>query len=347
MKERMNRRDFLKYSMATGVLLAAGESMIKSVMANESMKAAEVDKLTIWVLTDNYYDTNIVDGKNGKRYRVVPGKSIHAEHGLSYYVETVVDGKTSACMFDYGLDAAGVLNNMALLGIDIGKAAAFSLSHGHYDHFMGMVNILKQNQSRIPAGTPFYVGEEAFLRRYSLRPGTTEAADLGQLQRSDIESLGLKVIEVKNPTQIIPGAFFTGNIERHTSYEKIPPSNQVKRGDKPEQDDFRGEQALFFNVKGKGLVVVSGCAHSGIVNTVRQAQKASGTEKVHAIMGGFHMINSKPERIQSTVADIKAMKPEHLMPAHCTGFESLVAFSKEMPEAFTLNTAGTKYTFGA
>src|SRR5512143_3174336 len=347
MDKGMNRRDFLKYSVATGVLLAAGERLQSIATAGEAAKITEVDKLTIWVLTDNYYDTNIVDGKTGKRYRVVPGKSIHAEHGLAYYVETVVDGKTSACMFDYGLDAAGVMNNIALLGIDIAKASAFSLSHGHYDHFMGAVNLLKQNQSRIAAGTPFYVGEEVFLRRYSLRPGTTEAADLGQLQRSDLEALGLNVVEVKNPTQIIPGAFFTGNIERLTTYEKIPPTNQVKRGEKPEQDDFRGEQGLFFNVKGKGLVVLSGCAHAGMVNTVRQAQKVSGTEKVHAIMGGFHLINAKPERIQSTVADIKAMKPDHIMPAHCTGFESLVALSKEMPEAFTLNTAGTKYTFGA
>ncbi len=347
MENRMNRRDFLKYSMATGVLIATGERMIESVLAEDTAKVAEVDKLTIWVLTDNYYDTNIVEGKNTKRYRVVPGKSIHAEHGLSYYVETVVEGKTSACMFDYGLDAAGVMNNIALLGIDIGKANAFSLSHGHYDHFTGAVNILKQNQSRIPAGTPFYVGEEAFARRYSLRPGTTEAADLGQLQRSDLEALGLKVVEVKSRTQIIPGAFFTGNIERLTSYEKVPPTMQIKRGEQLEQDDFRGEQALFFNVKGKGLVVLSGCAHAGMVNTVRQAQKVSGTEKVHAIMGGFHLINAKPERIKSTIADIKAMKPDYLMPAHCTGFEALMAFSKEMPEAFTLNTAGTKYTFGA
>jgi 7,8-dihydropterin-6-yl-methyl-4-(beta-D-ribofuranosyl)aminobenzene 5'-phosphate synthase len=347
MNKEMNRRDFLRYSMATGVLIAAGERMRGSVMADEAVKVTEVDKLTIWILADNYYDTNIAEGKNTKRYRVVPGKSIHAEHGLSYYVETVVDNKTSACMFDYGLDSSGVMNNIALLGIDIGKANAFSLSHGHYDHFMGALNILKQNQSRIPAGTPFYVGEEAFAHRYSLRPGTTEAADLGQLQRSDLEALGLKVVEVKSSTQIIPGAFFTGNIQRTTPYEKVSPTALIKRGEKPEPDDFRGEQALFFNVKGKGLVVLSGCAHTGIVNTVRQAQKVSGTERVHAIMGGFHLINAKPERIQSTVADIKAIKPDHIVPAHCTGFEAIVAFSKDMPEAFTLNTAGTKYTFGA
>jgi 7,8-dihydropterin-6-yl-methyl-4-(beta-D-ribofuranosyl)aminobenzene 5'-phosphate synthase len=155
------------------------------------------------------------------------------------------------------------------------------------------------------------------------------------------------VVEVQAPTQIIPGAFLSGKIERHTSYEKVPLNNLIKRGEKPEVDDMRGEQALFFNVKGKGLVVITGCAHSGVVNTVKHVQKVSGVEKVHAIMGGLHLINAKPERIQSTVADIKAMKPDHIMPAHCTGFEALVAFSKEMPEAFTLNTAGTKYTFGA
>jgi 7,8-dihydropterin-6-yl-methyl-4-(beta-D-ribofuranosyl)aminobenzene 5'-phosphate synthase len=299
------------------------------------------------VLTDNYYDALRPDAKITKRYRVVPGKSIHAEHGLSYYVETVVNGKTSGCMFDYGLDPIGVMNNIAVLGLDLGKANAFSLSHGHFDHWMGALSILKANQSKIARGTPFYVGDEAFARRYSLRPGGTEAMDLGQLKKEDIESLGLKVVEVKNSVQIIPGAYFTGNIERVTAYEKVPPSLLIKRGEKPEPDDFRGEQALFFNVKGKGLVVLSGCAHSGIVNTSKQVQKVAGTDKIHAVMGGFHLIGAKPEVIQNTIADIKAMKPDYIAPTHCTGFEAIVAFSKEMPKEFILNTAGTQYTFAA
>jgi metal-dependent hydrolase (beta-lactamase superfamily II) len=109
-----------------------------------------------------------------KRYRVVPGKSIHAEHGLAYYMETIVNGKTSGCMFDYGLNPVGVMNNIQLLGLDLGKTSAFSLSHGHFDHFMSAVSILKQNRSRISGGTPFYVGEEAFAHRCSLRSGTTK-----------------------------------------------------------------------------------------------------------------------------------------------------------------------------
>jgi len=345
MKDGMDRREFLKFSMVTGALLVAGEGVKGNVMAQGTATITEVDKVTVWVLTDNYYDALRPDTKITKRYRVVPGKSIHAEHGLAFYVETVVNGKASACMFDYGLDPVGVVNNIALLGLDLGKANAFSLSHGHFDHWMGAISILKQNQPRIAGGTPFYVGEEAFARRYSLRPGTTETADLGQLRKEDIEALGLKVVEVKNPVQIIPGAYFTGNIERVTTYEKVPPSLLIKRGEKPEPDDFRGEQALFFNVKGKGLVVLSGCAHAGIVNTVKHVQKIAGTDKIHAVMGGFHLINAKPEVIQNTVADIKAMKPDHIVPAHCTGFEAIVAFSKEMPNEFIINTAGTQYTF--
>ena len=346
MKEGLDRRDFLKYSMATGAFFMAGELMKGGLFAQDKAGVTEVDKVTVWVLADNYYDALRPDSPITKRFRSMPGKSIHAEHGLGYYVETVVDGKASTCMFDYASDAAGVMNNINLLGIDIGKTNAFGLSHGHWDHYLTAASILKQNQSKLAAGTPFYVGEEAFNRRYSVRPNSPDPADLGQLAKEEIEALGLKVVEVKQPTQIIPGAYFTGKIELVTAYEKVPPTLLIKRSDKPEPDDFRGEQALVFNVKGKGLVVISGCAHAGIVNTVKQAQKIAGTDKIHAIMGGFHLVNSKPEKIQSTVADIKAMKPDYIIPAHCTGFETIVAFSKEMPNEFVMNAAGTKYTFG-
>ena len=103
--------------------------------------------------------------------------------------------------------------------------------------------------------------------------------------------------------------------------------------------------AAHFLVRGRGLAVVSGCAHTGIVDTVRQAQKVSGIKNIHAILGGFHLVNAKPEIIQRTVADIKALKPDYIVPTHCTGFEAVVAFGKEMPEEFNLSTAGTRYSF--
>ncbi|MDR3555627.1 MAG: MBL fold metallo-hydrolase [Syntrophobacteraceae bacterium] len=316
-------------------------------MAPATMRTNEVDKVTIWVVTDNYYDALRPDGKVAHRYRAVgAGKSIHAEHGLSYYIETMVGGKTSGCMFDFGQDAGGVSNNMKLLEIDHGNIKAFGLSHGHFDHFLAAIDILKLARPSIAPGTPFYVGEECFSRRYLLRPGDAVPMDLGRLQKADIETLGLKVVEVSGPVEIIPGAYLTGNIERVTPYEKVPPVLLIEREQKLEPDDFRGEQALFFNVKGKGLVVLSGCAHAGIVNTVMQARKVSGMEKVHAVMGGFHLINAKPEIIAHTVDAIKAMKPACVVPTHCTGFEAIQAFLAAMPEAFNLNTAGSRYAFG-
>ncbi|MBN2402175.1 MAG: MBL fold metallo-hydrolase [Spirochaetes bacterium] len=316
-------------------------------MNNKKINIAEADKISIWVLTDNYYDALRPDGRFMTRFRTIPGKYIHAEHGLAYYLETVIDGKTSGCMFDYGLDPNGVMNNIDVLGLDLGKASAFGLSHGHFDHWTAAVSILKKNKSKIAEGTPFYVGEETFLHRYAVRPGGNDLMDIGQLKKEDIENIGLKVIEIKTPTQLIPSAYLTGNIDRITPYEKVPPSLLVKRGDKPEPDDFRGEQALFFVLKGKGLVVLSGCAHAGIVNTVRHAQQVAGIEKVYAILGGFHLINAKPDIIEKTISDIKAIKPDYIAPTHCTGFEATVSFSREMPGEFNLNTAGTNYTFTA
>ncbi|HET7826362.1 MAG TPA: MBL fold metallo-hydrolase [Anaeromyxobacter sp.] len=347
MTNPVSRRDFLKYSMATGALVASGDGALQAARAEPAKGSPEVDKLTVWTVTDNYYDTNRPDARYAKRYRAGPGRSFHAEHGVSFYVEAVVGGRTNACMFDYGSDPVGVANNLALLGIDVGKVDAFALSHGHWDHYTSAAAILARNKARIAAGTPFYVGEEAFARRYSLRPGASEPTDLGQLRREDIEDAGLKVVEVKAPVQIVPGGQLTGPIERVTPYEKGQPSMQVRRGDKLEQDAFPGEQGLFFHVRGKGLVVISGCAHAGIVNTVRQAMKVAGTTKLLAVMGGCHLINAKPEVIESTVGDLKSMKPECIVPAHCSGFEAILALNREMPNEFVLNTAGTQFTFAA
>lgn len=313
----------------------------------------EIEGLTITVITDNYYDCLRPNYKVARRHMINPGTSIHSEHGLAYFIEAVLNGRSHAFLFDYGLDFHGVAKNMELLGIDVEKLDALGLSHGHYDHFWNLIPILRSQKLRIPKGIPLYVGQEVFARRFANLPaGSSDSGggllDLGQLNREEIVSLGLvKIIEIKDPTNIVPGAYLTGNIERTTEYEKGSPVLFIRRGDKLELDSFIGEQSLFFNMKGKGLVVVSSCAHAGIVNTVKHIQKVTGIEKVHAVIGGFHLIGSNSEVIQRTIADIKAIAPEYVAPMHCTGFEAIIAFAQETPRQFIINTAGTKYLFAS
>ena len=314
-------------------------------MRTECLKVTDADRITVWAVTDNYYDASRTDSGFAQRYRSYPGHYIHAEHGLSFFIKTEVDGKSGICMFDFGMDHCGVSNNIKLLGLDVSSSDAFALSHGHFDHYLGAAEILNENKADIKEGTPFYTGRETFLHRYSLRPGAEAPVDLGRLKKEELEASGVKVIEVSEPVEFISGGYLSGNIERTTSYEKPSSNLIVKRGDEMAPDSFAGEQALFFNIKEKGLVILSGCAHAGIVNTVKHIQKISGIKKVHAIMGGFHLINAGEEKIKNTVEDIKGINPDIIAPLHCTGFEAVAAFMAAMPDAFFLNTAGTKYTF--
>jgi len=347
MKGGIDRREFLKTTVGAGAILMAGGGAT-ATRAFAGLKMAEVDRVVVTVVTDNYYDALRPDVAVTKRFRTQPGKWMHAEHGLSFFVETASRSTTNAFMFDYGLDGQGVKRNMDVLGIDAAKAGGLGLSHGHFDHWTGLTEMLTLNKARIRRGLPLYLGEEAFERRYSLVPGTTERLDIGQLDRSALEAFDLvRIVEVKSPVEVMPGGYFTGPIERVTPYEKVPPVLLVKKGDAIVVDSFPGEQAMAFNVKGRGLVVLSGCAHAGIVNTVKHVQKISGIDKVYAVVGGFHLVNAPAEVIRSTVADLKAINPAFVVPAHCTGFEAMVEFAREMPEQFILNTAGTRYTFGA
>lgn len=218
-----------------------------------------------------------------------------------------------------------------------------ALSHDHFDHQAALVELLKDKRADIPRGIPFYVGEQFFAGSYA-RISNDSVASLLALKREDIEKLDLvKIIEIKFPTPIVPGAYLVGKIDQVTDYEKIPPVFLAKRGDQLVQDDFIGEQAIVLNAKGRGLVVLSGCAHRGIVNTVKHAQKMTGIERVHAVIGGFHLTGAKPEIIQKTIGDIKSIHPDYIVPTHCTGFEAISAFAREMPDQFILNTAGTRY----
>jgi 7,8-dihydropterin-6-yl-methyl-4-(beta-D-ribofuranosyl)aminobenzene 5'-phosphate synthase len=352
MEKGMNRREFLKTTAVAGAALMAGNMLKEETpVTYGSVQIPEAEKITITIITDNYFDIFRPDVMIAKRHRIKPGSSmadrfLHAEHGLACHIEDVVNGHPHSFLFDYGIDFHGVSRNMELLDINFEVLEALGLSHHHFDHYGSFVALFKSKMGKIPQGIPLYVGEETFLETVGKLPDGTIISS-GHLKRETIEGLGfVKIVEIKEPTPIIPGTYLTGRIEMVTEYEKGP-NFLIKRGDKIERDDLIGEQSLVFNAKGKGLVVLSGCAHRGIVNTVKHAQKMTGVDKVHAVIGGFHLTGAKPELIQKTIADLKAIGPDYIVPTHCTGFEAITAFAKEMPDQFILNTAGTKYIITA
>jgi 7,8-dihydropterin-6-yl-methyl-4-(beta-D-ribofuranosyl)aminobenzene 5'-phosphate synthase len=346
MEKELDRRSFLKATALTGAALFIGDIFPPRGYAQSTAAIPESEKIIITVITDNLADATRPHYKIARRHLGTGSfleRALHAEHGLSYHVETTVNGQPHQFLFDFATDFQGVKRNIDLLKIDLKKIEALALSHDHFDHQAALVDLLKAKQNEIPKGIPFYVGEQFFVGTYVKTPDGNVASLLA-LKKEDIESLGLlKIVETRVPTPIVPGAFFTGKVERVTEYEKIPPAFVAKIGDQVVQEEFPGEQAIVMNAKGKGLVVLSGCAHRGIVNTVKHAQRISGTDKVHAVIGGFHLTGAKPEVIQKTIADIKAIKPDYIVPTHCTGFEAISEFAREMPDQFILNTAGTRY----
>lgn len=351
MLKDMNRREFLKTTAATGAALLSSNLLHGVSNAEGIIKIPEADKIMVTILTDNYSDINIYAHNIATRWRRAPGPienwPLHAEHGLSYLVETTINGVDHSFLFDFGSEFRGVLRNMEILNVNFNKLEALALSHGHWDHQLTFLNLMQAKKAMMREGIPLYVGEEAFIERFS-REASGRVISMGQLKKEDIEALGfIKIVEIKDPTSVVPGAFSSGKIDMVTEYEKLLPRLVKRENNEFVQDFFTGEQVIILNLKGGGLIVLSGCAHRGIVNAVKQAQKITGIEKIHAVVGGFHLVESKPEVIDKTIADIRALSPTYIVPTHCTGFQAITAFAREMPKQFVLSAVGTRFTFGA
>jgi 7,8-dihydropterin-6-yl-methyl-4-(beta-D-ribofuranosyl)aminobenzene 5'-phosphate synthase len=350
MDRGISRRQFLELGAAAGAFVLTSGPGRNTGWAQDKVAIPEAERIIVTVVTDNLADATRPNVKIARRpagAKSVLDGAMHAEHGLAYHVETTVGGQAHGLLFDFGSQVPGVLRNVDLLGLDLGKVEALALSHDHWDHEAAAVEFLRAKRSALVQGLPFYIGEQFFVGTYSKRPNG-QIQELSLLSRAELEGLGVvKIVEVKTPTALVPGAYFTGPVPRVTDYEMIPPTFLAKRGDQYVQEEFPGEQAVVMHAKGKGLVVLSACAHRGIVNTLKHAQKMTGIEKVHAVIGGFHLTGAKPEIVAKTIADVKAMRPEFIVPTHCSGFETIAAFAREMPDQFILNTAGTRYYFEA
>jgi len=274
---------------------------------------------------------------------------LRAEHGLAMWIRTRVGQETHTVLFDAGLTEEGTLTNAENIKLDLSPIEAIVVSHGHFDHSGALLKIL---DSRTCSGEklPILVHEDMFKPR-----ATEEDGKLSRLppfpSEEQLESRGAKLIKTKEPYLLAGDTVLVmGEVPRVTDFEQgFPPGRLLVDGQWQPDPWMWDDRGIVIKVRRKGLVVISGCAHSGIVNNVRYAQELTGRqEPIYAVLGGFHLVGEKSEPIiESTVAAIKEMNPAMVVPSHCTGWKGIHAFARAMPQAFVHPGVGNLYRFGA
>lgn len=271
-----------------------------------------------------------------------------AEHGFAVLLRTRAGQETHAILFDTGLTEEGTLINAQMMKLDLSEIEAIVISHGHFDHAGGLLKVLERVEKE---DLPVIVHEDMFRTR-----GTVE--DDGSFTRlpdlpseKQLESRGARLIKTKDPYLLAGDTILVmGEVPRRTEFEQgFPPGRVLIDGQWQPERWMWDDRGVVIKVRGKGLVVISGCAHSGIVNNVRYAQELTGGKyRIHAVLGGFHLAGKEFEPlIEPTVAAIKELSPAMVVPSHCTGWKGVHAFAREMPEAFVHASVGNLYRFRA
>lgn len=315
-------------------------------MNNLPVSLKAVDGVEITTLIDNYVDlllpsTDIMKRPPISKEGKVQSDTFLAEHGLSLLVTVSHGEEKHTILLDTGYTKVGVLHNMELLGIKIEEIETIVISHGHMDHTGSLYGIL----DKIPGRLPLVVHPGAFqYPRYTRQPDGSKNLWPRTLVRDELEQKNVEIMESETPTSIADDmVMVTGTIERITKFEKGMPNALVEIDGEIEQDPIIDDQALVINLKSKGLVIISGCAHAGIVNTAMFAQKITGEENIYAVIGGFHLSGPFFEKIHDeTIHELKKMSPEVVMPLHCTGRKAIQRFEQEFSSGFVLNSVGSK-----
>ena len=311
----------------------------------------EIDKVEILTLQDNYIDLTAMDN-NKIIQRALPikdgqiRKSILSEHGFSALVRTTAGNQTHTFLFDTGFSEIGALYNVKALGVDVTEIEAVVLSHGHMDHTGGFASIM----AAIPKkGLPVVAHPAIFRSPRYLKVGENVKVHMPALTREDMDATGMKLVETRTPLTLSGGdVLFLGEIPRRTDFEKGVPIAFYQENGVEKWDPIEDDTSLVMNLRGKGLVILLGCAHSGIINTIGYAKEVTDIETIYAVMGGFHLGGPLFESIIGrTTEELKKADPTYIIPTHCTGRKASLYMEKEMPDRFILNMSGTRLTFAA
>ena len=321
---------------------------------NKELEIKEADGAEILSLVDNSIDflssvnhpqvqsfRQWQQGGEGKKRGAAHTDLPFAEHGFSMLIKVISGDKSSCVLFDTGGSSKLMVENAERMNISLSEVECIVLSHGHYDHFGGLEAATKAVNK---ADLPIIVHENMFKTRGS----TNMKGKIRQYPEfpSETQLSPARLVSTKQPSLTADGMVcVTGEIPRKTSFEKGYLQHKAFESGTWKSDPLiMDERAVALNIKGKGLVVLSGCAHAGIINTIKYAQQITGTEKVYAILGGFHLAGKTFEnRIQPTIEELQRINPQLIVPSHCTGWKAMCAIAKTFPEAFIWNSVGNLY----
>lgn len=260
-----------------------------------------------------------------------PHAGLLAEHGLSILVET----DEANVLMDTGLTTS-VCYNAEALRIDLSTVDKIVLSHGHHDHTGGLRQVLGKMRKRVEV----IAHPDVWSAKYAHREGY-EPIYIGiPFERRELESLGADFNLSTEPVKISENIMTTGEIPMKTDFEKIDPYLKVKEGTELKHDKILDDRALIINTS-KGLVVIPGCAHRGIINTLYLAQELTGVKQIRMVIGGWHLIGSTEERVWQTIAALRELGVQKIGVSHCTGLPAAVILANEFGEDFFFNNAGT------
>jgi 7,8-dihydropterin-6-yl-methyl-4-(beta-D-ribofuranosyl)aminobenzene 5'-phosphate synthase len=303
-----------------------------------------VDEARISIVMDNSIDLLMGSTDVAKRLPLGPNPFERplpmAEHGFSVLITVRQGDKEGQVLFDTGVSRRGLLHNIDALEINLSDLQAIVLSHGHPDHAMGLPAVVDRLGTR---NLPLVLHPDAYLERKLVLPNGAEIG-LPAPKVSDFRRENIEILEEPGPSMVVDEmVLVSGEVARTTDFEKGFPIHYAQRVGSWEPDALiMDDQCAIINVRDKGLVIITGCGHSGIINTIRNAQAITGIQEIYAVIGGFHLTGPLFEPIiPATIAALKEIEPRYVMPGHCTGWSATHQIARAMPEAFIANSVGT------
>lgn len=258
-------------------------------------------------------------------------QNLLAEWGLSILLET---GEANV-LLDSGATISAV-HNADALDIDLKKIDKIVLSHGHQDHSGGLRTLLQRMKKEVEV----IAHPDIWQLKYGRSQNEPDRFSGIPFRVEGLESLGARFRITKEPVRISPNITTTGEVPMVTEFEQIDARLYTKESSGWVPDKLMDDKALVVTTE-MGLVIILGCAHRGIINTIYHAQKLTGIKQIHTVVGGCHLYRASKERIEKTISALKEMNVQKLGVSHCTGMPASVMMAHEFGDKFFFNNAGT------